>query len=290
MRVLTFGSINIDIVFAVPHFVRPGETIAANGVKQFAGGKGANQSVALARAGATVFHAGRVGTDGAWVVDQLRPFGVDTSLIVIDAERRTGSAFIQVDPTGQNAIVLDGGANHAITHDQIESTLAQFGPGDVLLLQNELNDVPTLIRAAKQRGLTIAFNPAPMTDAVRDYPLDLIDTLIVNEIEAEALAGTSDPSAALRRLPGRHRYLTLGERGAIAFDGQAEFTAAAPRVDAVDTTAAGDTFIGFCLASRLREESVERSMALACRAAALCVSRPGAMQSIPALAEVQSAR
>jgi ribokinase len=252
MRVLNFGSINVDTVFRVASIARPGETIAASDVHRFAGGKGANQSVALARAGAEVFHAGVVGPDGQWAVDLLRDAGVDTSLIVVGESCRTGSAFIQVADDGQNAIVLDPGGNHAITPAHIERAFAAFLPGDVLLLQNEVNDVPALLRAGKQRGMTIMFNPAPMTPAAHAYPLDLVDVLIVNEHESEQLSGTSDPTAALALLPARERLITLGDRGVLVHDGTRTFTCPATRVTAVDTTSAGDTFIGYFIAARLR--------------------------------------
>lgn len=289
MRILNFGSINVDTVFRVASIARPGETIAASDVQRFAGGKGANQSVALARAGAEVFHAGVVGPDGQWVVDQLRDAGVNTSLIVVDESCRTGSAFIQVAVDGQNAIVLDPGGNHAITPSQIDRTFAAFAHGDVLLLQNEVNDVPALLRAGKQRGMTIVFNPAPMTPAVHKYPLDVVDVLIVNEHESEQLSGTSDPTLALEILPARERLITLGDRGVLVYDGTRTLTCPAMRVTAVDTTSAGDTFIGYFIAARLRDDSMSDAASLACRAAAVCVTTLGAMNSIPSLNAVREA-
>jgi ribokinase len=290
MRVLNFGSVNIDTVFRVASIARPGETIAARDVQQFAGGKGANQSVALARAGAEVYHAGVVGPDGQWVVDLLRDAGVNTSLIVVDKLRRTGSAFIQVDESGQNAIVLDAGGNHAITPTHIERAFAAFAPGDILLLQNEVNDVPALLRAGKQRGMMIVFNPAPMTPAVHSYPLDVVDVLIVNEHESEQLSGVPDPTSALAILPARERLITLGDRGVLLHDGTRAFTCPAMRVTPVDTTSAGDTFIGYFIAARLRGASMSDAANLACRAAAVCVTTLGAMNSIPSLTAVQDAR
>jgi len=223
-------------------------------------------------------------------VDLLRDAGVDTSLIVVGESCRTGSAFIQVADDGQNAIVLDPGGNHAITPAHIERAFAAFLPGDVLLLQNEVNDVPALLRAGKQRGMTIMFNPAPMTPAAHAYPLDLVDVLIVNEHESEQLSGTSDPTAALALLPARERLITLGDRGVLVHDGTRTFTCPATRVTAVDTTSAGDTFIGYFIAARLRGASMSDAAALACRAAAVCVTTLGAMNSIPSLTAVQAAR
>ena len=288
MRVLSFGSINIDTVFHVPHLVGPGATIAASSVERFAGGKGANQSVALARAAIPVFHAGRIGQDGLWVRDLITACDVDTSLVVTDTDHLTGSAFIQVDGRGENAIVLDAGANHAITSQQIESTFAGFARGDVLVLQNEVNAVPAMIESARRRGMQIAFSAAPMNESVCSYPLDDVDYVFVNETEAELLSGRANPEEAARALPGRTRVITQGAKGAIAFDGSQLFQVPAPTVQVVDTTAAGDTFVGYCLSACLRDTPLPEAVRIACHAAALSVSRRGAMSSIPSLDEVRS--
>lgn len=290
MPVLNLGSINVDVVFSVPRIVRPGETLAARGVRRVAGGKGANQSIALARAGASVRHVGRVGTDGTWIVALLAEAGVDVAHVVVDADAPTGSAFIQVADDGENAIVLDAGANARLTEPQIEAALARAAPDDWLLVQNEVNDVGRWIAMGRSRGMRIAFNPAPMSAGVAAYPLDEVELMIVNEIEAEALTGVADPEAALARLPGRERIVTLGPRGALYLGPDGRFAAPAPRVDAVvDTTAAGDTFVGYFLAGREAGRSTEDALALACRAASLCVGRAGAIPSIPTLAEVVAA-
>ena len=289
---LNFGSVNIDHVYSVPHFVRPGETLASSRHEVFSGGKGFNQSTALARAGARVAHAGNVGTDGAWLREALAADGADVTHLAVCSEP-TGHAIIQVDETGQNCIIICGGANRTITPAGAEEILSHFGTGDTLLLQNEISAIPDIMRAAGGRGLEIVFNPAPMGPEVRDYPLDLVDLFIVNEVEAAELAGTAEGAApeavldALRaKFPRAGVLLTLGAAGALAEIGGERASVAARRVKAVDTTAAGDTFIGYFLAARQRGRPLREAMELATAAAAICVTRPGAAPSIPCLFEV----
>ncbi len=284
MRILNFGSLNIDHVYRVDHIARPGETIASRSLDVYAGGKGANQSVALARAGADVSHAGRVGEDGQWLLDKLTQAGVDVSLIEVGSVARTGHAVIQVDNTGENAILLHGGANQTIAPDQIDRTLGGFNKGDVLLLQNEINHIPALINAAADHGLSVCLNPAPMTDEVRNWPLNKVSLLIVNETEAEALCGEADPWEMLPKLTemtGGEVIVTLGDKGAL-YAGQSEAVhQPAIKADVIDTTAAGDTFIGYFLARRAAGDPVEQCLKIATTAAAMCVAKGGAMDSIP---------
>lgn len=285
MNILNFGSLNIDLVYQVEHIARPGETIASSAHQVFAGGKGANQSAALARAGASVFHAGQVGPDGQWVVDKLAGLGVDVQHIRI-GDAPTGHAIIQVDRQGQNSIVLFAGANAQIDREAIDAALGHFGRGDLLLLQNEINDVAYILTAATERGLTICLNPAPFGPAVCAYPLEQVDLLIVNEIEAAGLAGASTLAALAARCPRAQIALTLGAAGAQYRSPTEEFHLPAPPVKAIDTTGAGDTFIGYFLQGLTADMTARAAMARAVQAAALCVTRPGAMDSIPAAAEL----
>ncbi len=289
MRILNIGSVNVDHVYEVEHFVRPGETLRGLSYRVFAGGKGFNQSVALARAGAAVLHAGRVGKDAAWLIERLQREGVDTSFLHA-GETPTGHAVIQVAPSGENAIVLYGGANQCVTEADVLSALSSCSPGDWLLLQNETSGVAQAIRAAHERGMKIVFNPAPMTPDVRLYPLDMVDIFILNETEAEELTGAKDPGdicAGMRQqFPRAATVLTLGDKGALYSDAGAQYHEPALPVNAVDTTAAGDTFIGYFLAELMRTGSPEKALALGCRAAAVCVTIAGAADSIPARAEV----
>ena len=204
IEVLNFGSLNIDHVYHVSHFVRPQETLAVGGYRKFAGGKGLNQSVALARAGLRVAHAGKCGTDGAFLADTLREAGVDVRFL-LRSEGPTGHACIQVDSSGQNAILVAPGANQEITGREVDETLAGIPAGTLLLLQNEINDIPLLMRNAARKGLRIALNPAPCGPEVADYPLELCDFLFVNEVEAAQLTGlaVSDPGLLLDGLVRR---------------------------------------------------------------------------------------
>ena len=290
MKVLNFGSINIDHVYRVDHFVGPGETLPSDSYQRLPGGKGFNQTVALARAGTAVSHAGRIGTDGTWLRDYLDTLNVNTTHLNVSEDIPTGHAVVQVGSTGENAILLHGGANHCITEDDVDKVLQDItGDGDTLLLQNEISAMPHLIRSAADRGLQIVLNPAPMTRAVRDYPLEHVAVLILNQVECEQLTGRSDDTAIdalAQRCPQALILQTLGKQGVRCRQG-AE-TIAVPAIDAevVDTTGAGDTFTGFFIAEWIRSGDVPKALRLGCRAAAMCVSRPGAAVSIPTLDEL----
>jgi ribokinase len=289
MSVVNVGSLNIDRVFRVGHLARPGETIAASSFALFAGGKGANQSVALARAGARVMHVGRVGADGAWLVEALAREGVDTRHVGV-GDAPTGQAIIQVDDAGENAIVLAAGANHELTPALITQALDAAPGGAWLLLQNETSSVAEAIRLAHRRGMRVAFNPAPMDERVREYPLELVHLLCVNQTEGAALAGRQSAEAIMAQLVHRlgecEILLTLGSAGARYHCAHGELHEAPPAVEGVDTTAAGDTFLGYFLAGRAAGVDPPACLRRACRAAALCVTRPGAIESIPKADEV----
>lgn len=291
MNVLVFGSINIDHVYEVDHFVRPGETLAVRNYKRFCGGKGANQAVALARTGIKTSFVGKVGKDGEWTVQYLSELGVDVSGIqVVDGP--SGVAIIQITPEGENSILLLGGANHAIKPEDVAPAIKPFKAGDMILLQNEITALPDVLRAAKAKGLKIFFNPAPMDDAVSGYPLELVDCLIVNETEGAALSGKSAPEEMITELRNRFPHasvlLTLGGDGVIYADSQQTLKIPALKVKAVDTTAAGDTFIGYYMAGLAQGLEIKASLERASKAAALKVTRLGAAQSIPTPQEVEA--
>ena len=285
MSILNFGSLNIDLVYQVEHIARPGETIASSSHQVFAGGKGANQSAALARAGASVFHAGQVGPDGQWLVDKLAGLGVDVQHIRV-GDVPTGHAIIQVDRRGQNSIVLFDGANAQIARGAIDAALSHFDQGDILLLQNEINDIAYIITSAAEQRLMICLNPAPFGPEVCAYPLELVDLLIVNETEATGLAGASTLAALAALCPHAQIALTLGAAGVQYRSPTEEFHLPAPQIEAGDTTGAGDTFIGYFLQGLTASMTARDAMTRAVQAAALCVTRPGAMDSIPAADEV----
>lgn len=288
MAIYNLGSINADYFYRVPHLPGPGETLAATYFTRGLGGKGANMSVAAARAAARVVHIGSVGPDGVWARDRLTEFGVDTRHIAQLPDTPTGHAIINVDAQGENAIVLFPGANHAIPETTLAAALSEASPGDTLLFQNET----TLQRAAaemgRKLGLTIAYAAAPFDVVAAASVLPFLDFLILNEVEASQLSEETgkDPAA----LGIRDVVVTLGSKGARWYhDGQARDFPALP-VTPVDTTGAGDTFTGYVLAARDRGFPMEQSLTLASRAAALMVTRVGTADVIPDLKEVTEAR
>jgi ribokinase len=282
--VLNFGSMNIDHVYRVDHLALPGETIACHDYRRFPGGKGLNQSIALAHAGARVWHAGRVGATDMWLATTLQDNKVDTRFIEA-AEGPSGHAIIQVDRKGENSIVIFGGANRLISGEDATRVISEFEPGDYLLAQNEVSAVAPMMHSAKEKGMFVVFNPAPMTPEVLEYPLDLVDILVVNRTEAMGLCGENEPSAicdALNsRYPNASVVLTLGRDGATYSTPVLRIHQPALRVEAVDTTAAGDTFIGFFLAELIETGEPASALACGCSAAAVCVTRHGAADSIP---------
>jgi ribokinase len=283
-KILNFGSLNIDYVYQVDHFVQPGETLSCESFNKFAGGKGNNQSVALARAGAIVFHAGKVGQDGIWLKDKLEKEGVNVSNIKI-TESASGHAIIQVNKEGENSIIIHGGANQEIRSSDVSEIINKFDIGDYLLLQNEISETESIIRQGHDRGMKIILNPAPMDKKVLDYPLELVDYFIVNEIEGQQLTGESDPELIIEAMRDKfkdsHVVLTLGEKGAVYAKDETLINVAAEKVAAIDTTAAGDTFTGYFLALLLEGRSIESCIKTACMAAAKCVTKKGASDSIP---------
>lgn len=292
-RILNLGSLNIDYVYRMDRIVEPGETRASADFSRGAGGKGLNQSIALARAGAEVCHAGCLGHEAEWLRDLLATERVDTTRLRA-VGLPAGHAIIQVDAAGRNAIVLHGGANLGLQAAQLPDLFEGFGAGDWFLAQNETSCLPEALSTARARGMTVCFNPAPMHSRVTLYPLTCVDWLIVNEHEGRELGGGTSPMEILsglrRRCPSAHLVLTLGAAGAWGAPPDAEpVFVAAPAVQAVDTTAAGDTFIGFLLAASMRDASLPDALALACRAGATCVTRAGAAASIPHRHELQPA-
>ena len=292
MRILNFGSINIDYVYRVDQFVKPGETKTCQSLTINAGGKGLNQSIAAARAGNTVLHAGLIGSDGQFLADKLNLAGVNTSLMA-RATGVSGHAIIQVDDDGQNCILLYGGTNKQLDETYIDQALERFGRNGLVLLQNETNLVGYIIAHAHQRGLKIALNAAPYGPMLHDYPLDLLDWLIVNEVEGADIACCSEIDEILPALRARYPklniLLTLGKRGARCLCQDQLTTIGSYQVQAVDTTAAGDTFTGYFLYGVLHDLPIEASLKLATAASALCVQKVGAADSIPAKTEVDSA-
>ena len=253
MRFLVLGSANIDMVFSVDRIVNPGETISSRTLFRNAGGKGANQSAALAKAGADVSFAGNIGKDGIWLLDKLSSYGVDVSLSNVSDEGFTGQAIIQVDDSGENAIVLYPGMNRNFTEEHIDNVLNHFSSGDYLVLQNEINLVDYAITEAKKRGMRIVLNPSPF-----DSEIEISSSII----------------------------LTAGSNGSYFAEKGNVIHAEAEKVTAVDTTGAGDTFTGFFLSAISSDRNAEDALRIANRAAGIAVSRKGAMEAIPDIKEV----
>lgn len=292
MKILNIGSLNIDYVYDVEHFVARGETLSSACRSVFAGGKGLNQSIALGRAGAEVYHAGLIGSEGGFLRDLLAESGVDVGFVRTVDDCPTGHAIIQRASDGDNCIILFGGANRRVDEAFVDEVLEHFSEGDWLLLQNETSCLPYVIRAAKRRGMRVVINPSPADDLLFECPLELVDCFVLNEGEAERLSGRSGSvdrmlSAMRGRFPGASVVLTAGEDGSVCSEGDAVIAQAAFRTDAVDTTAAGDTFTGYYLAERARGTGVSDALRTASAAAALAVSRAGAAPSIPTRAEVE---
>lgn len=291
MKVLNFGSLNIDYVYTVDHIVRGGETISSEKTETFPGGKGLNQSIALARAGVPVYHAGAVGEDGEMLLELCRANGVDTRFIR-RTEGRNGHTVIQVDRNGQNCILLFGGSNQKQTKEHIDEVLSHFEAGDMLVLQNEVNHLDYLIDRAWERGMVIVLNPSPFDDKLKACDMTKVAYFLVNEVEAEQMTGESDPAKQPERLleayPGGKFVLTMGSRGSMYKDSLQEFHQDIYKVNAVDTTAAGDTFTGFFLAAILEGRPIPEALDEAARASAIAVSRPGASSSIPTVEEVRN--
>lgn len=293
MKVCNIGSLNLDYVYQVVHFVRPGETIGSLGMQVFPGGKGLNQSVALARAGARVLHAGKIGAEGEILRTTLKEAGVDVSLIEV-GEGASGHAIIQVDKSGQNCILLYGGTNQQLDREYIETVLSQCEAGDILLLQNEVNNLPLIMRLAHEKGMRIALNPSPFDDSLLQLPLEYVQWFVLNELEGMAVSGEKEPekivSGILGKYPDSAVVLTLGKDGVVYADKNVRERHGIYKVPVVDTTAAGDTFTGYFLAAIAEGLSVKEVLSRASRASSIAVSRKGAAPSIPLLKEVLSAQ
>ncbi|MDR2403615.1 MAG: ribokinase [Spirochaetaceae bacterium] len=292
MKVLVYGSINIDLTFMVDHIAKAGETIGSISIERSAGGKGANQAASLAKAGMPVYLAGKIGQDGRFLLDLLQSYGVNTDNVV-EYEGSTGQALIQIDRNKQNAIVVYSGGNGKITTEEIERTIVQFGAGDLLLFQNEIIHTEELMQAAKKQGVKICINPSPYDKQVEALPLDMADIFFVNELEGMGMAGVPADTpyqavmdALVKRFPDSEILLTAGKDGAYYGYRNIRERGTIMDVPVVDTVGAGDTFTGYYLAARYRNYPVAKALDIACRAASIAVSRKGAMEAIPFASEV----
>lgn len=292
MKVLNFGSLNLDYVYSVDHMVTPGETLASYGMNVFCGGKGLNQSIALAKAGVEVYHAGMIGEEGDILLQTCREGGVNSDYIRKISEK-SGHTIIQVDRDGQNCILLYGGANQSITADYVDEVLGHFEKGDILLLQNEINLLDYIIDKAYEKGMMIILNPSPYNEKLDACDFKKVSMFLLNEIEGGQVTGETEPEEILKKLrelyPDSRVVLTLGKDGSVYQWGDEVCRQGIYSVKAVDTTAAGDTFTGYFISSIIDDMPVQEGLKLAAKASAIAVSREGATASIPTREEVLKA-
>ena len=292
MKVLNIGSLNIDYVYTVDHIILPGETEDTGSRNVFLGGKGINQSCALAKAGVEVWHGGLIGEEGKMFLDACDEYGVNRTFIRI-VDGPNGHTVIQIDKEAQNSILLFGGANQRFTKDYIDEILAAFDAGDILLLQNEVNLLPYMVDSAYAKGMTIVLNPSPFNDKLKAVDMSKVGIFILNEVEGFQLSGETDPDKILEKMhdlyPNAKIMLTLGKDGAVYSDGKQKIFQPIFKVQAVDTTAAGDTFTGYFLAGLVEGLPMDKVLERCAKASSICVTRPGAVPSIPYRAEVMEA-
>ena len=289
MRVLNIGSLNIDYVYSVDHIILPGETEATGSRNTFLGGKGMNQSCALAKAGVEVYHGGLIGEDGRMFLDACKEYGVNSQFIkVVDGP--SGHTVIQIDKNAQNSILLYGGANQKLTTQYVDEVLSHFGSDDILLLQNEVNLLPYIVDKAYEKGMQIALNPSPFNTKLDAVDMKKISIFLLNEVEGFQLTGEKETDAILAKLrslfPHARILLTLGKDGAVYADEKQRVFQPIFQVKAVDTTAAGDTFTGYFLAGLADGLPMEEVLRISAKASSIAVTREGAVPSIPYRKEV----
>ena len=292
MKVLNIGSMNLDLVYSVDHIVQPGETESSVSMNTFLGGKGMNQSVALAKAGVEVYQGGMIGEDGQPFLDACAEYGVRADYIR-KVEGKSGHAVIQIDKNAQNCILLYGGANQMLTEEYVDEVLADFGKDDILLLQNEVNLLPYIVDKAYEKGMQIALNPSPFNEKLSKVDMTKISIFLLNEVEGNQVTGLTDPdeiiAEMLKRFPAARIVLTLGKDGAVYADAGQKHFQPIFKVKAVDTTAAGDTFTGYFLAGLLEGMPIPEILRMSAKASSIAVTREGAVPSIPYRAEVLAA-
>lgn len=293
--ILVVGSLNADLVVRAPRFPQPGETISGEDLQVIPGGKGANQAVAAARQETNVSMLGRVGEDsfGAFLLENLKSNRVDSQLIQRD-DASTGTAIIVVDANGQNSIVLSAGANGKVTDADVNS--ASFSDFSLLLLQLEIPTPPVLsaARRAHESGLRVILNPAPANKLSNEL-ISLADYLIPNETELSLLTGlpvndmnsTEWAARALLEIGAKNVIVTMGSNGALIVTNSQVTHIETYTVNVVDTTAAGDAFIGGFAAAFLQDKSLEEVVRYGCACGALATTKFGAQPSLPRKEEVQ---
>lgn len=289
MAIYNLGSINIDHVYALPHLPEPGETLHARVHSFGLGGKGMNQSVAAAKAGADVHHIGAIGKSDLWVRERIESYGVNCKFIR-EIDSATGHAVIFVDAKGENTIVLEPGANTKQDSEFVVGAIDQASSNDILLLQNETNLQPHTATFALVKGMRVIYSAAPFSiEAVQALVPD-VSMIVVNEIEASQLC--SGLGVSLEQIPVPQVMVTMGAKGAMWRSNETGevIEVSAPDVTPVDTTAAGDTYAGYFAAGLDLGMPVRRAMEWATQAAALKVTRQGTADAIPSADEVNAFR
>lgn len=289
MKVLCFGSANLDHVYKVDHFTVPGETQGCLEYNIKCGGKGVNQAIAMAFAGNDTYFAGIIGSDGGLLKDALVDKGVHIDYMKI-SNKPTGHAIIEVDQSGQNHILLYGGTNKEIDFEYIDEVLSHFSKGDIVVLQNEINNVPYIIERCYEKEMKIFFNAAPYDIAVKNSPIEKVTWLVVNETEGAALSNEEDYEKIIQTLkqkyPHTHILFTMGKEGSRVLTDKEDIKVEALKVNAVDTTGAGDTYIGYFVRGIVEEMPLLETAQMATKASAIAVTRFGAVDSIPNYEEV----
>lgn len=289
MKILNFGSINIDKVYSVKDFVRAGETISSLDYKEYPGGKGLNQSIAMARAGLEVYHVGKIGEEGTWIKDLMMEENIACDYTLL-SDKKTGHAIIQVSSEGENSIIVEGGANRDFLLSEIKQIISNFEKGDYLVIQNEINNTKEVIDIAYEKGMKILFNPSPISKIMKEIDFNKIDYLIMNETETYEISCRTNLKEAIKELLSKYKniklVITLGSKGVEYYDKEVSYKQESFKTNVVDTTAAGDTFLGYFVATLINSNNVKKSLETASKAASIAVSKPGATDSIPRLEEV----
>lgn len=289
MKILVFGSCNIDFVYSVDSIVSPGKTISANELQKHSGGKGLNQAIALARAGAKVYFAGKIGENGLFLKKLAEKNGIDTNYLKV-SDCDSGHAIIQVDKKGENSIIVFGGANSQIDNAFCDDVLKNFESGDIIILQNEISNLEYIIEKSYEKGMKIFLNFSPITDNIKNIDFNKLHCLIVNETEAKEIFATTNKNELSQKITDNYSKLcvvmTLGKNGSMCVENGKEFFAPAIKTNVVDTTGAGDTFTGYFIHFSTQGYTTEESLKIANTAASVAVSKSGAADSIPKFDEI----
>ena len=285
MKVLNFGSLNLDYTYQVETILVPGETQASKGRQTFCGGKRSEPVHCAGKSGNSGIPCGNDRRRGDVLLETCRENGVNTQFIR-KIEGPSGHTIIQVDKNGQNCILLFGGSNRSITKEFVDEVLDAFESGDMILLQNEINELDYIIDRAYEKGMMIILNPSPYDDGLKKCDLGKVSLFLVNEIEGYQITGEKEPDRILEKIreiyPKAKVVLTLGGNGSVYQDETgAVYRQGIYKVKAVDTTAAGDTFTGYFISALIDGLPVQEGLKLAAKASAIAVSRAGATASIP---------